>query len=549
MKTPFLYIFPLLALVWCHLVQAQGSGGGSLSNAELIVEKNLALELPPAQRNFDKMSFLERRLPNTAQEFSFRMLDFPMAPLTPTINAAPFPRQGLAPQQGNYIKAGIGSFLTPYLDAFIGSTRNARYHYGANVHHLSSVFGPIDGANSGDSRTAVSGFGQMFANKGSLRAEAGYKRDKYYFYGYGNQPGEIDRDSIRQTYQTIEGAFQYQFSDARSPFALTSRLDMYRFWDRFDAGEYNLHLDIRPEYRINETGKVKAETQVIVNRFTDSVAYNRNLFKAGLSYLFSNGRLQVEGGVRFAYNADTINNVAAYNLYPNVNVSYELLEEVLTVYARFDGDLEQQTYRSFATENPFLNSNLLLAHTNRLASVRVGGVAHPISRIGIKLDGAYGFYRNYHFFTNSPLDSARFDLTYDGGTTYVFDAGAEVSANFDVIRGSLSARYYHYNPATVLEAWHRPTLVTNLMMAGKVGRKLGLEMNLFHMGGLQAAAPLTGERIKLNTILDLNLKAEYSIIENFTAFVAGQNLLGRYDRWYGYPVRGTMVMGGLTYRF
>jgi len=53
-----------------------------------------------------------------------------------------------------------------------------------------------------------------------------------------------------------------------------------------------------------------------------------------------------------------------------------------------------------------------------------------------------------------------------------------------------------------------------------------------------------------DTIVDLNLKADYRFTNNFTIFAMANNLLGKkYERFVNYPGKSINLIGGVTYSF
>ena len=56
--------------------------------------------------------------------------------------------------------------------------------------------------------------------------------------------------------------------------------------------------------------------------------------------------------------------------------------------------------------------------------------------------------------------------------------------------------------------------------------------------------------VKLKTIADLQLKADFKITEKIGVFAEGNNLLNAQNtRWLNYPVRGVQLIGGAWLKF
>lgn len=77
-------------------------------------------------------------------------------------------------------------------------------------------------------------------------------------------------------------------------------------------------------------------------------------------------------------------------------------------------------------------------------------------------------------------------------------------------------------------------------------RKAGLLPN----GDLQTFAEVTPSTKDLKGFLDLYFGAEYRYTKRLSLFFDVSNLsASKYERWFGYPVQRTLIMGGATYAF
>ena len=55
---------------------------------------------------------------------------------------------------------------------------------------------------------------------------------------------------------------------------------------------------------------------------------------------------------------------------------------------------------------------------------------------------------------------------------------------------------------------------------------------------------------EMEIIADANLHVEYRYSKRLSAFLQFNNLAAQsYQRWYGYPVQGFQVLGGVTFGF
>ena len=81
--------------------------------------------------------------------------------------------------------------------------------------------------------------------------------------------------------------------------------------------------------------------------------------------------------------------------------------------------------------------------------------------------------------------------------------------------------------------------------------KLLLGADFFAFGGINAIDLVNGaESISLDPGFDLNLKADYLISSQVSAFVQFNNIFGQsYEQFYRYPSRQLQFLAGITYSF
>jgi len=228
-----------------------------------------------------------------------------------------------------------------------------------------------------------------------------------------------------------------------------------------------------------------------------------------------------------------------------------LIENKLSVFGGAVGNLHQQTLRGFTQENPWISPNVNLAHTNEIVKASFGLQASPVNNIGLKVQGSYSLNKNLYFFINNPSDTTRFDIAYENESIGILNISGELSADFNSFKTIFRSSFYNYDLGeNIQEAWHRPRLVNNLMMKYNHQGRLFFDLNFYHLNGLRTLNINTGENIELDDIFDLNVKGEYQVLENITAFVSLENLLTQnYQRYLNYDSRGLRVILGGSFSF
>jgi outer membrane receptor protein involved in Fe transport len=149
------------------------------------------------------------------------------------------------------------------------------------------------------------------------------------------------------------------------------------------------------------------------------------------------------------------------------------------------------------------------------------------------------------------VDTSKFSIIYDPQKTKVLNISGQAGYAYnDLFKTSLKVNYYDYSMGSVEEAWHRPDLTLNWFNALTLSKKLFITADFYMLKGMKAKNFQTAAVTKLPVIADLNLKIDYLLTRNFSAFVSINNLLGKeYQRYQYYPQQGLNFVGGLSFSF
>ncbi|MEM8967634.1 MAG: hypothetical protein AAGE93_14540, partial [Bacteroidota bacterium] len=469
----------------------------------------------------------------------------------------------LDPLYGNYLKLGFGNFLTPYAELFTNSTRNDEYSYGLHLQHESSRLGPVDGSNSGNSDSRIGVSGKYFAQGHTFRADAEYQRERYHFYGYSPlvEP-EPERDSIRQIFNAIAVSAGIARADVDAALDYDVEARFTHLSDAYEAAENQVTLKLKADYTVLPHLALGLESNLYLMQRSDqdpetSVEnrINRSLFQARpyLVYRTSDGPgegLTIKGGFTIAYENDTASNADQLHVYPYALATLHF-DDAFQVYAGIDGNIEATSLYSFTRENPYLDADIPLLHTNRNFSFRGGAKGRINSLFGFHLGFSASNYKNLYFFANSARDSTRFTILYDPDNVFQLNLFGELSLNStERFRSSLRGDFYTYNVENVDEPWHRPNFTLSWLNRLNLFEKILLNAELQFMSGIQGLNLASGTTRELDPITDLHFQADYLFSNRFSAFVEVRNIFAQnYERFMNYPSRGIMFLGGITYSF
>ncbi|WBL45076.1 TonB-dependent receptor [Algoriphagus halophytocola] len=552
-------------------VLAQTQQRGEITDQEFVIRKDRVLTVPVQPRLYQKLPTLPQ--PTGLQDFRYLVSQYPLNLKPMELEAEPSQkvytpdRLDLYP---GYVRAGYGNFESPLIEARYMGTEVADFNYALQFNHQSFGKGPVLGEESKESHTDFGGDLSYFAEFFEVFGGLAWKQDSYQFYGEDPNSLLDENDQFvgfgSNVQTTIEAKAGIRELEKVGPFSYEGQLSFRNFKDSYMARENQLGVEASGTFRPVEDWK----GNVALAYFTtdpEDVTYslNRTYFAVRPSVSYQYEAFNFTAGLNLVSENDSIQDKSSdFHIFPNLKASYQFAEE-FGFYGEFSGDVQRNTYYSFVQENPYLGpSDQLLNTINnyKIAGGIEGQFQESVSyRAGVdvsRYNQLYFFVNNY---TNNPLtsDSAHFSLVYDEKST-VFNINAKVGFQFsDIYTMTSRLDLYQYDLSTQAEAWNRPIWEVRVNNQFTPIPRLLVQANLNLMGGIKARgydlSDTVGDTgpfqvVKMKTLADLQLKADYGITDRFSVFAEGNNIFNaRNARWLNYPVRGIQLIGGAAFKF
>jgi hypothetical protein len=520
---------------------------GQIESEEIVIEKNRAITLPEAERNFEKINITGKKPDATAQPYQFTDRNLKLADLNPRFRILQMNQETTPAPTGNFVKAGLGNYNSFYAEAFLGASRNDRFSWNVRAKNLAFGRGPVNGANSATLENMLAGQVRLVTEPITATAALEYTRDRYYFYGTRDRR---DRSDIRQVISGLGllTSFTNNIADAKLDYKLN--FNIRNTTDAYNVREFEAAVNLDTKYRITDNLRVLVPTDLYFTRLQDDGSLSRNVARVKPQLQYRNETFTVTAGLNLVSQNDTTPDLSSINLYPVAEAQVTIAEAV-TVFGGITGDMQRNTFRQIVDENPFVNSRLQIFNTSKSSEI-YGGLKRQLGgALAFDVRASFARYRNMYFYVNSPRDSSRFDLIYNGDFTGVFNLSTELSYDAGKrFRISGKADFYRYNVENVEQPWHRPTFTATVVGRFAATDKLFFNTEVYYLGGIQARAPVTNRAVSLDAIADLNLRGEYLFLEKFSAYLSLNNLLSsQYQRFLYYPNRGFTAMIGGSYSF
>ena len=522
---------------------------------------------------------------NTKKEtIKYNIFSFPVAStFTPAKgNAASVDKAEREKIYRNYATLGFGNYPTINAELFITENFGRSSYVGGSLRHLSSQ-GGIKGVVL-DDKYANTSLDVTYGSREkemSWNVDLGVKNQIYNWYGLPIETIVFDEASIgeidsKQSYNTI--ALGGKLNMEKS-FFNEATLQFKRFSDRLGSGENRFYAKPNFDFDVMEQ-KIKANfiLDYVGGTFDKDynafggIKYNTIIFGTKPSILYQKDDLSVNLGVGVFYASTKINdsNDGQVFIYPNVKASYKIVGDILVAYAGLEGNLKQNSYGDFVSENPFVSPTLLIAPTDNNFDFYAGLKGKLANSVAFNLRASYNDDENKALFKSNEYDFNNLNeegYTNGNSFTVVYDKVktasifGEIKADFSKnVTFGLNATYNNYGTDVEEEAWNLPQFNVGATLDFDITNQWYAGANVFFVGErndliskVVTTFPLfsaTREVITLDSYFDLNAHVGYKYNDRLTAFLRGNNLANQqYNRWANFPVQGIQVLSGANYKF
>ncbi|QIE59069.1 TonB-dependent receptor [Rasiella rasia] len=411
----------------------------------------------------------------------------------------------------------------------------------------------------------------------AYRLDAGVKYQVFNWYGLNESFNTVDDAfinslDITQTY--FSGYAGGTISIDESVFDRVSANVRY-LGDGFGSSEFN--FTAKPEFSFPLTTftlKIDGEVDYLSGSFEKEylgiTEVNHNVLIAGVSpsLVYVNNDLTVSLGVATYIGLELDDEISEFYIYPKLNASYRLVDELLIAYGGVDGGLSQNSYYDFKEVNPFVSPTLTVVPTSQIYNGFGGLKGKLTNSVGYNVRASYGREESKALFKNNPdLGNGTADLEgYEYGNSFnvVYDnintlaifgeLKVDVSEKFSL---GVNAEFLSYDTEIEAEAWNLPELKATLFSNFSITEEIYGGASLFYVGertdqyiNVGIIGPGLATIETLDAYLDANVHLGYRVNERLSIFAKGSNLLSdNYEKWLNYPVQGIQGLLGATYKF
>jgi hypothetical protein len=476
---------------------------------------------------------------------------------TEPIEAAQMVGEPLTKLYNGLVKIGVGNYKTPYGEVWYNNLRSKEESYGFRLKHLSSSSTLKDYGYAGYSDNEISLYGKKFLKEHTLSGNFDYTRNVVHFYGYDASLFDIsDKDFTAQRFNYFAANADLVSHYARPErYNHDIRLNYYNISDLYKTSESNFKANGFVQTTINkEVLKVNAAVDYY-NFKTSADTINNTIISINPNFIANGDKYHASIGITAAMDIFV---KSKFYFYPNVDLSYNIFEDIIIPYVGANGGIQKNSFKSLSDNNPFVLSQLKMNNSNNKYEIFGGLKGTLSSTVAYNARVSYSSINNMALYVvdNEDLLKNRFDVIYDDAT--VLNIRGEVSyQQREKLRIILRGEYFNYKMKTELRAWYKPQLEITASANYNLKDKIVAKVDLCYLGNQFAKNVIddnvNGDRVEaqeLKGVFDANIGLEYRYTKKLGFFLNFNNIANfRYYRYSSYPTQRFTFMGGLSYSF
>ena len=486
----------------------------------------------------------------------------------------------------NYLATGFGNNTTPFIELFLHHATRFENDFGVSANYISSE-NSIDDTllNSNFSNLNFGAFYKQEESSFTWKIGADFEKNTYNWYGLPSAtiftPTTITPISEEQSYTSFDIEGELIFEDF---YMNSSTMNLSFFSDGLSSQE--LRFTMNPQFQIplkrigSEFNDLILDTSIdYVNgeygqSYSSTTKLEHSFFTAGVlpKYNFEHRNFTFNLGAKIYFTSDLEHKISQLYIYPDVNIHYPLVANYVNLYIGANGDLKTNTYKNFASENPYLSPTQYITQTNMKYNFFGGFNGKLSSDVSYDIKASYSDEEDKALFirNNSKSDGSTnmansiplkgyeygnsFSYIYDDVRTLSISGEFTVDVNRNFVFGANGA-FNSYTMKRQIRPWNLPQ-ITGEAFAKYKRNKWYASSNIFFVSGKRdikysGVYPSTPSKIvTLKPFVDLNLNGGYHFNDKFTAFVKMNNVLNSdYQRFRNFTVQGFQILGGVSYKF
>lgn len=531
----------------------------TLAQSEVDVVKPYEPAIKDAFKISKMPQILDTATTNVSLEYNINPLPFVSFFKPEKINPAKMKSEVDQIFNRGFVRAGIGTYISPLLDVRLHSLQSTNYQWSTYLLH-NSVNGKITNQYdkrqfAGFSSNAFGVNGKKILPTATAYADINFKNRKSYYFG---RTLDDDSEDVRNTeyekkdmealavnnFKTRIGINSTHMDSANLNYKLFAQFKHTNTKNNIKEDKTDIGADLDYYFNHQFIGTQGTIKYIQNTGLIDTLEHIYIDFNPWIGAFGKKWRIQI--GINTTYDQKT----AEYFFFPNVKLHYNIASFIMVPYFEYAGNYQLNTYQKISDENHFIHPAVYVKPTIYRNIISGGLRGNISSRLGFNLNGTWKRIDDQYFYMDADSTNATqyFDVTYDNldHMRLLAEVSWKKSEKFNLI---VQAAYNQYTLDSLTHPYYMPVYEINTHFMYNIKNKIILTSDLFFKGERYAHDLKNGDQ-KLKDVLDLNIGAEYRYNDYLSGFVQLNNILAqkRYE-WLNYRLLGFHAIVGATYKF
>ncbi len=444
----------------------------------------------------------------------------------------------------SYIKAGLGSLKTPFLQTGISFGDGKSNGLNIYARHVSSE-GKRPYQQFSQTRVTLDGFIQTTKNL-EWDASLGMKQDQTYKYGFQPDSLVFPKDSLRQRFQTFSGRLSmHNLHQTTYGISYAPEVKIDVFGDNLKNNESNTYVNLPMSKSVGKTFEADLGVTFDLTRLSphNQSAINNTMYYISPAFRFKTPNLNLQAGIRPSWDNQD------FKLFPNITAEISTADQRFTFQAGWTGYLRKTSYQYLASLNPWLwlPEDLKNSHIEERYAGFKGSVLDHFT-----YSAKVGFNKiaNQPLFVNDTASGKSFRYVNES-QMHVLNLNGQIGYTQQEKLSLIAS--INLNEYTDLKdnpkAWGLIPLEVKAALRLQVMKDLWLTSDLFMWQGPRYLKK-DGGNDRLAGSLDMNAGVEFRISKNLNLWTQFNNIFNKeYQLWNQYPVYGFNFVGGVVFSF
>ena len=450
----------------------------------------------------------------------------------------------------NFIKAGFGSYTTPYL--------KAGFSFGDGKTSLINVYADYIASkgkiqNQDYNQLNLKAAGSYFTERNEWYGSAGIHQNDFYLYGYNHLLHNYNKADLLQRLTNVQLTAGFKNKDQNETgINYNPNLAINIFSNQNKLSESSIMLEVPVEKIIDDVFTVKVTVKADITSYATKnfiptdVKFNNNIFYIAPELRYATPLLSLHGGVTPAWDNNKL------SVLPNIYGEAQLKDKPFLLQAGLVGRFIKNTYQNLSAINPYLAP--VTAQQNTKEIELYGGIKTSVGKhFNFSAKAGVISFTNLPFFINDTAqgsDGKSFKIANDRKLTdlRIHADMSFVSQDKFTITGGLTFNGYT-GLSDNARAWGTIPFELTGSLRWWAFKQVMLKGDFKSFTG---GPYLLSNNISksLSGAADLSAGVEVVIKKNISGWFDINNLFNnKYQRWNNYEVYGLNVMAGVIFKF